>query len=138
MLPDADVVGFRLGVHYADFLGHRGFSHSLVFAAILALSLVVLPTAGAHRRALWMYLFLATASHGLLDALTDGGLGVALFAPFDNSRYFFPARPIAVSPIGLSHFFSAGGMSVIASEAVWVWLPSVLLAMAGLAFRKSR
>jgi hypothetical protein len=31
-----------------------------------------------------------TASHGMLDAMTDGGLGVAFFAPFDNARYFFP------------------------------------------------
>ena len=39
-----------------------------------------------------LYLFLSTASHGVLDALTDGGLGVAFFSPFDQTRYFFPFR----------------------------------------------
>jgi inner membrane protein len=36
VLPDIDVVGFRFGVHHGDFLGHRRFTHSLVFAAVLA------------------------------------------------------------------------------------------------------
>jgi membrane-bound metal-dependent hydrolase YbcI (DUF457 family) len=59
-----------------------------------------------------------TASHGVLDAMTDGGLGIAFFAPFDNTRYFFPFRPVKVSPIGLS-FFSARGLDVIWSELLW-------------------
>jgi hypothetical protein len=33
--------------------------------------------------------------------MTDGGLGCALFWPFDTTRYFAPWRPIPVSPIGL-------------------------------------
>jgi inner membrane protein len=36
VLPDFDVVGFRFGIRYADFWGHRGFTHSLIFAALLA------------------------------------------------------------------------------------------------------
>jgi inner membrane protein len=36
VIPDADVIGFRLGVHYGDFWGHRGFTHSLLFSAIIA------------------------------------------------------------------------------------------------------
>jgi membrane-bound metal-dependent hydrolase YbcI (DUF457 family) len=48
-----------------------------------------------------LLLFLAAASHPLLDMLTDGGLGVALLAPFSWSRYFFPFRPIPVSAIGV-------------------------------------
>ena len=31
VIPDLDVVGFRFGIRYGDFLGHRGFTHSLVF-----------------------------------------------------------------------------------------------------------
>ncbi|MCS7811819.1 metal-dependent hydrolase, partial [Pseudomonas aeruginosa] len=34
-LPDFDVVAFKLGIAYHDAFGHRGFSHSLLFAAIL-------------------------------------------------------------------------------------------------------
>jgi inner membrane protein len=36
VLPDIDVIGFRFGIHYGDFWGHRGFTHSLAFAAFLA------------------------------------------------------------------------------------------------------
>ena len=34
ILPDADVIGFRFGIRYEDMLGHRGLSHSLVFALV--------------------------------------------------------------------------------------------------------
>jgi inner membrane protein len=139
MLPDADVLGFPLGIRYGDLLGHRGFSHSVAFAAVLAALAVPLVRGkeGPEWGRLWTYLFLATVSHGLLDALTDGGLGVAFFAPFDETRYFFPFRPIEVSPIGPG-FFSKRGLAVIASEMLWVWLPSLALAgMAAAAWKKA-
>ena len=79
------------------------------------------------RLTLWLYLFLATASHGFLDAMTDGGLGVAFFSPFDNTRYFFTWTPIRVSPIGISRFFSARGLAVVKSELLWVWVPALAL-----------
>ena len=120
LVPDLDVIGFRFGVRYGDFWGHRGFTHSLLFAALLT-SLVVLvgfrqgvPALG--RFALWGYLFLATASHAFLDAMTDGGLGVAFFSPFNNTRYFLHWRPIRVSPIGITRFFSSRGLEVVESE----------------------
>jgi inner membrane protein len=78
------------------------------------------------------------ASHGLLDALTNGGLGVALLAPLDNSRYFFPVTPIQVSPIGIRSFLRDGGFSVLASEVPWVWLPSLVLAAAALGWKRVR
>jgi inner membrane protein len=65
-------------------------------------------------------------SHGLLDAFTDGGLGIAFFAPFDSTRYFFPWRPIAVSPIGISEFFSLGGLRVLLIEGIWIGIPAGL------------
>jgi inner membrane protein len=131
MLPDIDVVGFRLGIRYGDFWGHRGFTHSLAFAALLAGTMLILAfpsgVPNLSRLPLWCYLFLATASHGFLDAMTDGGLGVAFLAPFDNTRYFFPWTPIRVSPIGISRFFSVRGLAVIQSEILWVWLPALAL-----------
>ena len=71
--------------------------------------------------------FLVTVSHGILDALTNGGLGVAFFSPFDTTRYFFPWRPISVSPVGVGQFFSAQGVAILASEIEYVWLPLVTL-----------
>jgi inner membrane protein len=130
-IPDLDVIGFNLGIRYGDFWGHRGFTHSILFAALLA-SLVLLLAfrqivPGLSRFALWSYFFLATASHGLLDAMTDGGLGVAFFSPFNNARYFLPWRPIRVSPIGIPRFFSHRGLEVVQSELLWIWLPAALL-----------
>src|SRR5262245_20107699 len=135
--PDLDVVGFRLGIRYGDFLGHRGFTHSLLFAAILAAVVagVLRNRANLRAPALRSYLFLAVASHGLLDAMTDGGLGVAVFSPFDNGRYFLPWRPIVVSPIGISRFFSSRGLAVLESELIWIWLPAFCFAALALLLR---
>jgi inner membrane protein len=134
ILPDADVIGFRFGVAYGYLLGHRGLTHSLAFALLLAA--LLLPFAGAGSRMsrgrVFAYLALAAASHGVLDAFTNGGLGVAFFAPFSPERYFFPVRPIQVSPIGAAAFFSERGRRVIASELLWIWLPAA--AVAGLAW----
>jgi len=94
--PDLDVLAFRLDIPYGDLLGHRGLSHSLACAALLAGIVARLALAPELRARGAAYLFLATASHGVLDAFTDGGLGVALLAPFDATRYFAPLRPIQV------------------------------------------
>lgn len=135
-LPDFDVVAFKLGIAYHDAFGHRGFSHSLLFAAILG-ALAALACRPLHsgplKAGLWVAL--ATASHSLLDAMTNGGLGVAWFWPWSDARYFMPFHPIAVSPIGLSRFLSERGLLVLQSEARWVWLPCLLLALAGMALR---
>ena len=130
--PDADVIGVALGVPFRSLLGHRGLSHSFLFAAVLAAAVVALgfrsATDSVSSRRLWFYFFLATASHGVLDALTNGGPGIAFFAPLDNTRYFFPVRPIVVSPIGIRPFFSEWGLRVIESELIWIWLPSLIFA----------
>ena len=77
-------------------------------------------------------------AHGVLDALTDGGLGVALLATIKDTRYFFPFRPIRVSPIGIRQFFSPRGAEVIGSELTWVWLPAVLLAAIAFGWRRAQ
>lgn len=140
VVPDFDVVGFRFGVDYADLLGHRGLSHSLPFAAALAAGILLVSSRSLPDRArfpAWLYLALAIASHGILDAFTDGGLGVALLAPFSNERFFFPWQPIEVSPLGLSRIFSARGVQVLASELLWVGVPALGVALLGLAGTRS-
>jgi inner membrane protein len=106
VVPDLDVIGFRFGIHYGDFWGHRGITHSLLFAALLASAALLAAfrhaSPGLGRFPMWIYFFLATASHGFLDAMTDGGLGVAFFSPFDNHRYFLPWRPIPAALLALS------------------------------------
>ncbi len=62
--------------------------------------------------------------------MTDGGLGVAFFAPFDNTRYFFVWRPIMVSPIGVTEFFNRGSHESLGQRILWIWIPAGLLVMA--------
>ncbi len=130
VLPDADVVGFRFGVEYGAPWGHRGMTHSLAFAAFLGALAASLASRGSRGRSWWSsFLFFGAlaASHGALDALTDGGLGIAFLAPFDDARSFAPWRPIAVSPIGVANMLSARGADVLLSELVWIGLPCALV-----------
>jgi inner membrane protein len=142
VIPDFDVIGFRLGIRYGDFWGHRGFTHSLVFATILASAIVLLVfrdgLPNISPLSMWIYFFLATASHGLLDSMTDGGLGVAFFAPFDNHRYFLSWTPIRVSPIGIGRFFTSRGYAVLQSELLWIWAPSGVLIGSTLFLRRRK
>jgi inner membrane protein len=137
VLPDLDALGFRLGIPYGDLLGHRGLSHSMLFALLLAVAAAMLyRTLRASPSAAFAVVLISCASHGLLDALTSGGLGVAFFSPFSNHRYFLPWQPIAVSPLDVDLFFSEWGLRVLRSEALCVWLPCALLGGLGFLIRR--
>ena len=157
MLPDADVLAFALHIPYADAFGHRGASHSLLFAGVLAALAAAFAFFGSGRpwsaqhssgsRRPWsavscqprlaptkagptvastgqaaVFVFVCAASHPPLDAMTSGGLGVALAWPWSEHRFFAPWRPIRVSPFA-PQFFSARGVATLLSELRWVWLP---------------
>lgn len=131
VLPDIDVLAFNFGIPYGARSGHRGFSHSL-FCALLAGLVAALATFAVFAVPwwlLWGFFFVVTASHGVLDAMTNGGMGIALLAPFDPTRYFLPWRPVQVSPLGLG-FFSRWGLRALASELTWIWLPLAVLVVA--------
>ena len=127
ILPDIDVIGLPFGISHYDWFGHRGFTHSLVFALTAAAAAAFIasrdvPLSARAPRGAFFFLFACAASHGLLDAMTNGGAGIAFFSPFSNARYFLPWTPLEVSPIGRD-FFSADGIDTLASEALWLWLP---------------
>jgi len=131
MMPDLDIIGFYFGVPYSNTFGHRGVSHSLSFALLIAAGLVALairlevfPGDQALRTSL--VASAAMGSHGLLDMSTNGGLGVGLLMPFRSARVFFPFRPIEVSPISPRRFLTDGG-PVLVSEFMWVWVPIMIL-----------
>src|SRR5688572_21067756 len=127
-LPDADVVGFGLGVRYEDEWGHRGATHSLLFSVAVGAAIgLAAPLFGRPRLRTGFLASLVLASHALLDTLTNGGLGCALFWPFDRTRYFAPWTPIPVSPIGLS-FFSPYGLFVATTELL-LFAPLIWLAL---------
>ncbi len=138
MLPDADVLGFFLGIPYADVLGHRGFFHSPVFALLTSLVVsLAWRRLGTSFLSVFAVLFLSLASHGVLDAATSGGLGVAFLSPFSNHRYFLPWHHIVVSPFTVHQFFSSWGLRVIWSELLWVWAPCLAVAAAGIFVRNA-
>ncbi|MGH7773230.1 MAG: metal-dependent hydrolase [Candidatus Binatia bacterium] len=133
MVPDLDILAFIFGIPYESPSGHRGITHSLFFAAAFAWLLFVL--AGQFSREvpprIGVYFFAAIASHGFIDAFTDGGLGVGFFIPLSSDRFFFPLRPIPVSPIGIGWFFSHEGWFILKTELLWVWLPSAVTFLTG-------
>lgn len=134
--PDVDVLGFGFGVRYGDLWGHRGMTHSILFAAVTGLLVGVwFGRSWTARVGQSVLFFLITISHGLLDAMTNGGLGIAFFSPFDPARYFLPWRPILVSPIGPG-FFSDRGIAVLSSELVWVWPAAIVLGVVLYAWRR--
>lgn len=128
IFPDVDVLSFKFGIAYEHWLGHRGFTHSILFAILWSATLCLI-FGKSKKKMFFIVLFLATISHAILDAMTTGGLGVGFFIPFNDLRYFFPCRPIQVSPIGISKFFSEWGMRVIFSELLWIGVPCIAVLM---------
>ena len=109
VLPDLDVIAFSFGIPYHHPFGHRGFGHSLFAAAIISLVIWLLIRGDMRLRSgnsirvrELIVITVVAMSHPLLDMLTNGGLSIAVFAPFSFKRYFFPIDPIPVSPIGLT------------------------------------
>ena len=125
-LPDLDVIAFSFGIPYEHQFGHRGATHSIIFAMLVAL---LASCFHKYLKCTWhiafIVIFMSTMSHPILDALTNGGLGIAFFWPFNNERIFFPWQPIEVSPIGLKSFLTPRGLAVIKSELIVVWLPCI-------------
>jgi inner membrane protein len=128
LLPDADVIGFRLGVRYADPWGHRGATHSIAFA--LAVGMLVWGVARLAKLAslrTGLIAFAVVLSHPLLDTLTDGGLGCALLWPLREERFFAPWTPLPVAPIGRA-FLSSEGARIAVIETL-AFAPFLLYAV---------
>ncbi|MEW6369206.1 MAG: metal-dependent hydrolase [Acidobacteriota bacterium] len=134
VLPDLDTIGFWYGIPYDHWLGHRGFLHGHPFALAAGILAAWLAKPCPARRMQWLALAalftLCTASHGLLDAATSGGLGIAFFSPFSGHRFFLPWRPIAVAPLNPARMLSPWGVRVLASELIWVEVPALCIALA--------
>jgi inner membrane protein len=129
-VPDLDVIAFKLHATYGSMMSHRGFTHTLLFALLIGLAGYALAPCWHMRR--WVgytWIALCALSHPLLDMLTDGGSGIALLWPLVETHYFFPWRPIAVSPLSLTRLLSARGLEVLRSELLFVWLPLMTLAL---------
>ena len=139
ILPDIDVLAFYFEIPYNSFWGHRGFTHSLSFAMIVSLTVYMTFFFKDFRKSfpskiisarIFILLVFSAASHSILDAMTNGGLGVAFLSPFIDNRYFIDGfQFIEVSPLRVSHFLPPAGptskvIRVFGSEYYYVLLPS--------------
>lgn len=143
VVPDFDCAAFAFGIPYESQFGHRGFTHSIVFAiafaALWAWRNMEFKVDGAEvpRWKVFAFIFLSAVSHPFFDAFTDGGLGIAFFWPFTAERYFFSYTPIPVSPLGGSFFKDIGyALEILTAEARLIWLPCLSLGVAGFLWRK--
>jgi inner membrane protein len=139
MLPDADVILAWFGASYDSVWSHRGVTHSIPFALLVSAAAVVLLRRAAPALTVLAFVFVATASHGLLDMLTNGGHGVAIFWPLSDQRYFFDWRPIQVAPLVTHDFvrrFTNRASALARTEGLWIWVPAAIVAMALRTFRK--
>ena len=150
VLPDVDALGRPFGAGDLAWLGgHRAFSHSLVFAALLAIVLAAMARRTVPRDGeqpddasvgrLWLAFALAGASHGLLDTLTAYGEGVALLAPMSWARFSAPWHPLDPAAAADGHAGPAQLLDGLVNEAAWIWLPALAVGMSfGLARRYFR
>jgi inner membrane protein len=137
VIPDVDVIAFSFGIPYLHPFGHRGFTHSILFAVLWAFLLMWF--FGKKDKGIWFAVIsLSTISHGLLDAMTSGGRGIGFFIPFNNGRSFFPFREIKVSPIGISKFFSEWGLQVILSEIKYILIPCLIVLLTRFILKKTK
>jgi inner membrane protein len=140
-IPDVDILFVLLGARYRGMWGHRGITHSLLFAFVAAAAATLWVRArdrSIPAGPLYGVLLLAAASHGFLDGLMASGVGVAFFAPFSTGRYTLPWRPIRVTPANENWLLNFGGIRATNSEIVGFWIPSLVLMLAGLRARTAR
>jgi inner membrane protein len=130
VVPDIDGIAFKLGIAYGGMTGHRGFTHTLLFALLIGVAGYALaPRWGMRRWVGYAWIALCTLSHPLLDMLTNGGVGIPLLWPLDSTHYLFPWRPIMASPISLRRLLSSRGVQVLRGEVLVVWLPLMTVAL---------
>lgn len=143
ILLDFDGIGFQFGIKYNSLFGHRGFSHSLLFILIASIVFIFLTSPKIKLKSktgllLFLNFFTIGALHILLDSMTNGGLGVALFSPLSNQRFFLPWRPIEVSAILPQYFFQLDGLTVIKFEPLYLVLPSILISLLIIFLKKKK
>jgi len=132
VMPDFDVLAFKFGIPYEHLFGHRGFTHSFFFAILSSILMVLIfypkrKLFESEGKKLIAYFIFCSASHPILDAMTTGGMGVAFFSPFSNTRHFLPWRMIEVSPLSVKTFFTKWGLEVIQSELLWIGIPALVI-----------
>jgi inner membrane protein len=126
--PDLDWFPGFLKLPVGTSLAHRGMSHSLIAALLIAVAAMLIgfrPQLRSPRH--WGCMLAAAFSHALLDACTFGGTGVAFLLPFSDARFVCIWQPIFVSPIPLSGKLLDWLLFSLGTEAIWIGIPAGLV-----------
>jgi inner membrane protein len=128
LAPDLDWFTGFLKLSGGNSLSHRGISHSLL-AAVLIAATAMLVGFRPHLRSLshWGCMIAAALSHGVLDACTFGGTGAAVLLPDSDTRFVCIWQPIFVSPIPLSGKLLDWLLFSLGTELVWIGIPALLI-----------
>ncbi len=127
MLPDLDIIPLAFGVLDTGLYGHRGITHTLLFAALVSVVAWLIFRKGRNPVRVTVLTFITVASHGLLDASTTDSRGVPMLWPVISERLVMPIRPIPDAPSGIE-FLSWRGIEVSLVESVY-FLPLMVLAL---------
>jgi inner membrane protein len=123
IIPDLDVFSTAA---YGSPLGHRGITHSLLFAFLLG-AVAASATFRPFRTSWWSVaslFFLILASHGLLDAMTYGGEGIPFFWPLAGRYGNWGVIPVSDIAFELP---DPRQSRAVRGELLWVWLPTIVV-----------
>lgn len=134
ILPDLDLIGYFLGLPISSFLGHRGFTHSIFFALVVALmaNLLFFPdikTKDKRFKLLFLNFLFVALTHPLLDFLVNRNTGVALLSPFVLTRFASPIAPIVEESVGILNYYHFYFKEVVKVEFFYIILPSLIYTM---------
>lgn len=135
VIPDLDVFS---SASYGSILGHRGFTHSPVFALWVGFLIASL-TFRFLSASFWILgciFFAAIASHGILDAMTRGGADIPFLWPVAEQRYG-NWGPLPLSDLGFA-VPDPRQSRALRSELLWIWLPTVAWIVAVTVYRMFR
>lgn len=128
---DFDYVGYLFNFGNLSFFGHRGFTHSIFFAIVIAtlICIVFFRNVDFKSKAFLFLLFnffLAALSHPLLDYLINQNNGVALFFPFSTERFSFPFAPINEEICSAFEYYRKYFWLVLKVEIIYLIFPAIL------------
>lgn len=122
---DLDLVTFAFEMRPPEALAHRGAAHSLFAAALMAILVAAVVTRSLRAAP---FLFLCGASHGLIDLVTAGEHGVALFWPLSDARITSSWKLLPAVQVGLDEYLSFWGILTIVDELLFVIMPIAIVA----------
>jgi len=114
--PDLDFIAVQFGADGTP-LEHRAATHAIPVAAVAAAALGIALARAADRWLAGLLSFLALASHGMLDAMTDNAPGPKLWWPFSSANLSFVWQPIPGTEFW-QDYFKPVGIPVLAAESL--------------------